>query len=177
MSVLQNNLSASNTSFEMQAPGFDFARYIGAVKKHWLLVIVSLAVVLIIGLPIVLLRPAVYSSQGKILNRITANSNRAGTAHRNGDGCGSRASDRATRHDAGQPTGRCGTNFSSSLTSVIGCGSQFDSPELRLSIECESELRSNRSHSICRGRGPPKYHSLFGLFRTRKSRNSRPRRE
>jgi uncharacterized protein involved in exopolysaccharide biosynthesis len=45
----------------------DVGRYYGALKKHWLLVLGSISVVLAIGLPIIILKPATYLSQGRIL--------------------------------------------------------------------------------------------------------------
>src|SRR5581483_4859525 len=73
MSLLQNSASLQNGALQTSSPymddagGLDLRRYLDAFKKHWLLVFSTSLVVLLVGTPIVFLRPATYLSQGKIL--------------------------------------------------------------------------------------------------------------
>lgn len=67
MSSLQNTASHAPSFYGDDGGGLDLRRYYDAFKKHWLLVLFACGVILMIGIPIVFLRPATYLSQGKIL--------------------------------------------------------------------------------------------------------------
>ena len=88
--------------------GLNLGQYVQVFKKRWPLFVVPLLVVFAIGLVIVILRPATYASQGKLLVEIAADSVGFGSSHRHRHSRRTYPSDRATRHDAGQSADDCG---------------------------------------------------------------------
>jgi uncharacterized protein involved in exopolysaccharide biosynthesis len=65
--MLQTNQSQMQPQFEAPAAGLDPWQYVQILRKRWLLLVVPSSLVLLIGVTIVMLRPATYLSQGKIL--------------------------------------------------------------------------------------------------------------
>ena len=65
--MLQTNQSQLQPQFEAPAAGLDPWQYVQILRKRWLLLVIPSTLVFLGGLAIVMLRPATYISQGKIL--------------------------------------------------------------------------------------------------------------